>query len=83
VGVGDGPAIPPADFLRGGVRGRDVRAVAGHRPTRVVDHDARAARGKEERVLLAQSAAAAGDHGNLLVESQFVAHQLTGSSFIP
>jgi hypothetical protein len=47
------------------------------------DHDARAARGKEQSVLLAQSAAGAGDHGNLLVESPFVAHQLTGSSFIP
>jgi hypothetical protein len=83
VGVGDGLATPLADFLRGGMCRSDVRAFTGDRSTRVVHHDARAARGEQERILLAQAATGAGDHGNLIVESQLVRHQLTGSSFMP
>ena len=83
VGVGDGLAALPADFLRGGMCRFDVRAVPGHRPTRVVDHDARAPCGQQQRILLAQATAGTGDHGDLTVESQLVGHQVTGSSFMP
>lgn len=83
VGVGDGLTAALPDLLRDDVRGLGVGADPGHRSADVVDHDARPACSEQQRVLLAQTGAGAGDHGDLLVESQFVGHQLTGSSFIP
>ena len=63
-----------------------LSATAVHRlhPADVVNHDARATRCKEQSVLLAQAAASAADHGNLLVEPKFAGcHHVTGSSFMP
>lgn len=58
-------------------------AVPGHRAADVVDHDFRAAGGKQQRVLPAETAAAAGagDDGDPDVSHR--GHQLTGSEWTP
>lgn len=74
VHVGDGLAALPPDLLGDGVRGLGIGAGSGHRSTGVVDHDACAAGSQQQRVLPAEAAARAGDHGHLIVEPQLSGH---------
>ena len=84
VAVCDGLTATLTDLLGDRVGGLGVRAISCHRSTDIVDHEARAARCKQQRILLAQAAACAADHGDLLVVAQFVVcHHVTGSSLIP
>jgi len=72
VAVGNGLTAPLTNLFRGGVCDIAVCALPRHRPTRVIDDDPRATGCQEQCVLLAQTSTGAGDHGNLVVESQLV-----------
>ena len=68
VGVGDGLAAGRLDLVDDALGRTLVAAGAVDRAAEVVDHDQRAARRQQQRVLPAEAAACAGDDRHLAVE---------------